>query len=150
MDGKRIGEIAKELGVRPGTLRYYETLRLLPVPRRSAAGYRLYDGEARHRLVFIFNAKSLGLRLREIREIIALRNDGSCPCDAVRTMLSAHVREVDQHIARLQALKADLRVILRSSRTRSRHRELGGHAVCPMIETVPGDRRTLTNGGVVR
>jgi DNA-binding transcriptional MerR regulator len=50
MEGKRIGEIDKELGVRPGTLRYYETLGLLPMPRRSRTGYRLYDGEVQQRL----------------------------------------------------------------------------------------------------
>jgi DNA-binding transcriptional MerR regulator len=150
MDGKRIGEIAKELGMRPGRLRYYEALRLLPTPKRSAAGYRLYDGDARQRLVFITNAKSLGLTLREIRQIIAARSGSRFPCDAVRAMLSDHVRAIDQHIARLQALKTDLQAVLRSSGARARHREGREPAVCPMIEAAPADRRTLTNGGVVR
>ena len=150
MEGKLIGEIARELGVRPGTLRYYETLRLLPTPRRSAGGYRLYDGDSQRRLAFIANAKSLGLTLREIRQIITARSGGRLPCDAVRMMLSDHVRKIDQHIARLQVLKSDLQTRLKSYRTRPDGRAVTRHAVCPMIETLPSGRRTCTNGGGAR
>lgn len=150
MQGKLIGEIAKDLGVRPGTLRYYEGLRLLPTPRRSAGGYRLYDGESQQRLVFIANAKSLGLTLREIRQIITTRNSGRLPCDSVRTMLSDHVRKIDQQIESLQALKSELQAILSSYRKRPDGREAIRHAVCPMIERVLGGRRRLMNGGEAR
>ncbi len=150
MEGKLIGEVAKELGVRPGTLRYYEALRLLPTPRRSGGGYRLYDGQARQRLAFIANAKSLGLTLREIRQIITARSSGRLPCDAVRPMLSEHVRNIDQQIARLQALKSDLQTILSSSHKRPNGRAVTRHAVCPLIETLPSGRRTRTNGGGAR
>ncbi len=150
MQGKRIGEIARELGVRPGTLRYYEALRLLPTPRRSAGGYRLYDGESQQRLVFIANAKRLGLTLREIRQIITARHSGRLPCDSVRTMLSDHVSNIDQSIARLQVLKSDLQTILKSYRTRPDGRAVTRHAVCPMIETELGGCRTRTNGGGAR
>lgn len=150
MDGQRIGEVAKKLGVRPGTLRYYEALRILPAPHRSAGGYRLYDGETQQRLAFVAKAKSLGLTLREIRQFIAARDRDRLPCDTVRTMLSDHVKEIDQHIARLQLLRADVQAILRSFSARSCDRKANGHAVCPMIETAPAGRRTFTNGGAVR
>jgi len=150
MEGKLISEIAKELGVRPGTVRYYEALRLLPTPRRSAGGYRLYDGESRQRLVFIANAKSLGLTLREIRQIITARSGGRLPCDSVRTMLSDHVRNIDQQLVRLQALKSNLHAILRSHHKRPDGRAVTRHAVCPMIERVSGGRHTHTNGGEAR
>jgi len=150
MQDKLIGEVASELGVRAGTLRYYEALRLLSAPRRSASGYRLYDAEARRRLVFIANAKSLGLTLREIRQIITARSGSRYPCDSVRAMHSSHVREIDQQITRLQALKLELETIVRSSRTRVSRREAPRHAVCPLIETMRGSRSRLTNGGAPR
>ncbi len=50
MIGKLIGEVARELGMNPRTLRYYEILRLLPIPPRSGGGYRLYDPKAIQRL----------------------------------------------------------------------------------------------------
>ena len=147
MQGKLIGEVARELGVSPGTLRYYEALGLLPIPRRTGGGYRLYNGESQQRLVFIVNAKSLGLTLREIRQIINARRRGRLPCDSLRTMLSDHARDIDQHIARLRALKSDLQAILSTSRKRPGDRTVIRHVVCPMIESVPGSRRTLMNGG---
>lgn len=150
MEGKLIGEVAKESGVRPGTLRYYEALRLLPVPRRSGGGYRLYDGQSRQQIAFIANAKSLGLTLREIRQIIIARSDGRLPCDSVRTMLSDHVRNIDQQIVRLQALKFELQTVLRVYRARPNGRAVTRHAICPLIETVPGGRRTRTSGGGAR
>lgn len=150
MQGKLIGEIARELGVHPGTLRYYEALRILPTPRRSPGGYRLYDGEFQQRLVFIANAKSLGLTLREIRQIITARNGSGFPCDSVRALLSGHVRVIDRHIARLQALKSDLKDILSRSRKRPDGSAAARYAVCPMIEWVPGGRRTLMSGGGAR
>ena len=147
MEGKLIGDVAKELGVRPGTLRYYEILRLLPIPRRSEGGYRLYDDESQGRLAFIANAKRLGLTLREIRQIITVRSSGRLPCDSVRTTLSDHVNNIDQQIARLQELKSDLQAILRSSHRRSNGRAVTREAVCPLIETAPGGRPTRTHGG---
>jgi DNA-binding transcriptional MerR regulator len=136
--------------MRPGTLRYYEALGLLPTPRRSVGGYRLYDGETQQRLTSIANAKSLGLTLREIRQIITARNGGRLPRGSVRTMLSDHVRNIDQHIARLQELKSDLQAILGSYRKHPSGREAPWHTVCPLIESVPGGRRTLLKEGGTR
>jgi DNA-binding transcriptional MerR regulator len=148
MQGKLIGEIAKELGGHPGTLRYYESLSLLPSPpRRSAGGYRLYDAEIQQRLVFIATAKSLGLTLREIRQIITARNGGRLPCDSVRAMLKDHVGDIDQHIARLQALKSDLQAILSSYRKRPDDCAASRRTVCPMIESCPTAVPLMSGGG---
>ncbi|MHB8732072.1 MAG: MerR family DNA-binding protein [bacterium] len=83
--------------------------------------------------MFIANAKSLGLTLREIRQIIIARSDGRLPCESVRTMLSDHVRKIDQQVARLQALRSDLRSLLTSYRKRPK-RSAATRTVCPMIE----------------
>jgi MerR family copper efflux transcriptional regulator len=43
-----IGDVAKAVGVNVQTLRYYERVGLMPVPKRSDSGYRLYtDGTVR-------------------------------------------------------------------------------------------------------
>jgi DNA-binding transcriptional MerR regulator len=46
----RIGELAAELGLSPKTLRYDEDISLLPAPRRTSSGHRLYDATDRQRL----------------------------------------------------------------------------------------------------
>jgi DNA-binding transcriptional MerR regulator len=136
MPEKLIGQVAKEFGLNPRTLRYYETLRLLPRPRRSTGGYRLYDHETERQLAFISRAKNLGLTLREIQRVLAAANGGKVPCQTVARMLSGHVSRIDEQIVRLRSLKSDLRSMLATCPPRSR---LNGKtndqmAACPMIE----------------
>lgn len=76
----RIGELAAELGLNPKTIRYYEEIGLLPEPRRTQAGYRLYDAADRERLRFILKAKAVGLTLEEIKLVLDVRSNGQPPC----------------------------------------------------------------------
>jgi len=112
MTGCFIGQMAAEFGLNPRTLRYYEALGLLPTPARAVNGYRLYRAETAQRLAFITKAKSLGLSLKEIRQILAIRESGQLPCPSVRQMLQEHVERIDRQIAQLRALKADLTKLL--------------------------------------
>jgi DNA-binding transcriptional MerR regulator len=76
----RIGELAAALDLNPKTIRYYEDIGLLPQPKRSAAGYRLYDDADHERLRFILKAKAVGLSLEEISRILAICDQGQPPC----------------------------------------------------------------------
>jgi len=40
-----IGEIAKQVGVNPKTIRYYEDITLLPKSKRGDNNYRVYENE---------------------------------------------------------------------------------------------------------
>ena len=55
-----IGMLSKQSAVKVETIRYYERSGLLPIPTRSASGYRYYDGEDVKRLRFIRRGRSLG------------------------------------------------------------------------------------------
>lgn len=149
MAGRLIGKVARDAGLNPRTLRYYERLRLLPAPMRSPNGYRIYDEETQKQLVFITGAKSLGLTLREIRQIIAARGAGKLPCDSVREMLLTHVRRIDEQIAHLRALKSELRSTLGRDRRTSRGKgdADGRHDICPLIESVMNGNGKLNAGG---
>jgi DNA-binding transcriptional MerR regulator len=68
-------------GVTTDTARYYERAGLLPPPRRTPAGYRAYDVDAVDRLRFIQGAQRLGLRLRDVVDLLAVRDTGACPCE---------------------------------------------------------------------
>lgn len=108
---RRIGEIAADLGLNPKTIRYYEEIGLLPVPRRTAAGYRLYDAADRERLRFITKAKAIGFTLREIREILALRDGGEEPCPRLGRLLDRKLAAVDMHLRLLTEMRAELRTL---------------------------------------
>ncbi len=58
-----VGQLARATSVPAKTIRYYEQVGVLPVPRRSAAGYRQYSRHDVHRLLFIRRARALGLPL---------------------------------------------------------------------------------------
>ena len=67
-----IGQLARLTGAPIDTIRYYERQQLLPIPQRSASGYRRYDDDDVTRLNFIRRAKTLGFSLEEITELMAI------------------------------------------------------------------------------
>jgi DNA-binding transcriptional MerR regulator len=104
----RIGELAGELGLNPRTVRYYETIGLLPAPERTGGNYRAYNSGDLERLRFIRAAQRLGLTLDEIREVLAFAERGEPPCGFVRERLRREVAAIDARIAELQALRSEL------------------------------------------
>lgn len=61
-----ISQVARQVGVRPSTIRYYESINVLPPPAR-VSGQRRYDATILDRLTFIQVAQKLGFTLTEIR-----------------------------------------------------------------------------------
>lgn len=106
--GLRVAELARAVGVRTDTIRYYERVGLLPPPARTATGYRDYDAGAVDRLTFIQGAQRLGLRLVDIGHLLTVRDTGRCPCEPAGELLRRRLDEVDEEIARLTALRAEM------------------------------------------
>ena len=106
--GLRVAELAHAAGVAPDTVRYYERVGLLPPPNRTSTGYRDYGEESIDRLRFIRGAQRLGLRLADIRHLLAVRDTGHCPCEPAEHLLRRRLTEVDDEIARLTALRAEM------------------------------------------
>src|SRR5438876_12189888 len=98
MAARFIGELAAELGLNPRTLRYYEARGILPPAARTMSGYRVYSEDTAQRLAFITKAKSLGLTLNEIGQILALRDSGELPCSSVEQMLQEHIERINRQI----------------------------------------------------
>jgi len=103
-----VAQLATRAGVRPDTIRYYERLGLLPAPPRTSGDHRRYPAESLDRLRFVQGAQRLGLRLREIKTLLDVRDTGSCPCEPAEQLLRRRMDELDAEMARLQALRADL------------------------------------------
>jgi DNA-binding transcriptional MerR regulator len=106
--GLRVAELARAVGVPTDTVRYYERVGLLPPPRRTAGGYRDYDAGAVDRLRFIQGAQRLGLRLVDIGHLLAVRDTGHCPCEPAGELRRRRLDDVDEEIARLTALRAEM------------------------------------------
>ena len=73
-----IGDLANETGVKTRTIRFYEEKGLLPRPRRSESGYRLYSEQDIKLLRLVRSARSLGLSIREVGELLAMRSEFNC------------------------------------------------------------------------
>jgi DNA-binding transcriptional MerR regulator len=108
----QIGEVAHRLGLNPQTLYFYERIGLMPNPRRTATGYRLYDQSALERLSFITQAKALGLSLDEIKELLMLQDGQQFSCQEVYDRLLKKVQQIEETINKLQTLKAQLTPLL--------------------------------------
>jgi len=106
--GLRVAELAHAVGVAPDTVRYYERAGLLPPPARTPAGYRSYGGEAVERLRFIRGCQRLGLQLRDIAELLAVRDTGTCPCEPAEQLLRRRLSELDAEMARLAVLRGEM------------------------------------------
>lgn len=109
--GRHVGELAGEFGLNPRTIRYYERIGLLAASARTAAGYRIYGPADRDRLRFILKAKTVGLSLNEIRDILALRRRGVSPCTHVLAVLEDKLRQLDQHIRALAEFREELAAV---------------------------------------
>lgn len=129
-----IGRVAQQVGVRPSAIRYYEGQKILQPAARGANGYRFYTDDAVKLLRFVKRAQSLGITLKEIKPLLNLASQGQRPCSHVKQLATNHLREIDDKIRELQALRNELRALLRRRVARPHANE-----VCPMIE------RTMAN-----
>lgn len=105
----RIGQLAELSGVPTKTIRFWESTGLLAEPARTPSGYRDYDHAAVDRLHFIRRAQAAGLSLAEIRQILAITDDGDPPCDHVTDLVHQRLVDVEDRIGELEETRRLLR-----------------------------------------
>ncbi|MBC8325666.1 MAG: heavy metal-responsive transcriptional regulator [Verrucomicrobia subdivision 3 bacterium] len=105
---QKIGQAAKAAAVGVETVRFYEREGLLPKPKRSGAGYRLYPPDTVARLRFIKQAKQLGFTLKEINELLSLRASSRSNCGDVREHAERKRDEIDGKLRELRKLRRAL------------------------------------------
>src|SRR5579864_8182094 len=90
----QIGEVAKRTTLTVDAIRFYEKRKLLPKAVRSAGRFRLYGDGTIERLRFIQQMQRLGFSLREIGELIQLRERKVEACESVKQLLTAKLADV--------------------------------------------------------
>lgn len=103
-----IGELARRAEVKVPTIRYYETIGLMPETARTEGKQRRYGKAAVARLAFIRHARELGFDVEAIRALLSLQDDPDQPCARADEIARARLVEVDRRIVRLTALRAEL------------------------------------------
>lgn len=110
-DRMRIGDLTERAGVTQRTVRYYESIGLLPPGEREGHGQHYYTEETLARLSKIDQLKKLGLSLEEIRDVIDLYfmdPSGIQAKQKVLAVLRQHLAEADRKIGAFQQFRADL------------------------------------------
>ena len=105
-----IGELARESGCKPETVRYYERIGLLPSAPRNEGNQRRYTASAVRRLTFIRHARDFGFSVEAVRELLQMADYPAMPCEEVDTLAKHHLAEVEARLARLTAVLSDHRL----------------------------------------
>jgi MerR family transcriptional regulator, copper efflux regulator len=136
-----IGEVASRTSLTVDAIRFYEKRKLLPKADRSAGRFRLYTEGTVERLHFIQQMQGLGFSLREIGELIQLRESKVEACESVRELLKTKLAAVCAKMRKLRQLEAELEADFRKCSRELNHRRRHAACPCPVLELTTGTKR---------
>lgn len=142
----RISDAARLVGIPATTLRYYEDIGLVERPARGGNGYRAYDADDVARLRFITAAKSLGIPLADVADLVRAYDVEDCSTVAHQVVEAVELRlaEAQARVAELVALAAQLQDVAARLRTAPAAGPCGEGCPCSAAGAEPAvDRRTL-------
>ncbi|MCT8949400.1 MerR family transcriptional regulator [Pseudomonas iridis] len=103
-----IGQAAQRSGTTIKSIRHYESIGLLPTPRRQG-NYRLYDQQSVELLmIFIKCAKDMGFRLKELQAIFCEHHGEAMPWALAQQAIEAKKSEINRTMAELTRQYAQL------------------------------------------
>ena len=123
--GFTIGRLAAAAGVNVETVRYYQRIKLMPLPRKALGGIRRYSAEDLSRLRFIKTAQGLGFTLEEIADLVKL--DDGTRCNEARDIAAHKLAVVRARQRDLRRIETVLARLVRQCET------LRGTIRCPLI-----------------
>lgn len=131
-----IGQVSRLAGVNRQTIRYYEREGIIEPPRRKDSGYRIYDSGIVRRIRFIKRAQTLGFTLKEINELLALRNDApKINCRDVKQYALDKVKSVEKKLADLGRIRVILLELIAVCD------EQNSINSCPIMDAFEGDNK---------
>ena len=103
-----IGEAARLSGISPRMVRHYEGLGLLSKVARTESGYRQYSAADVHTLRFIKRSRDMGFSMEQVAELVGLWHNRRRTSASVKRVAQAHLDELEQRIAAMQAMQRTL------------------------------------------
>lgn len=107
MEDLTIGDVARQAGLRTSAVRYYESLGLLPAPRR-VNGRRRYGPEAARQLAVLQFARRAGFTLAEMRTLFNGFAPGQPPRARFEALAHQKLEELEAVIAQARQMQAVL------------------------------------------
>ena len=130
----KIGEAARASGVSAKTIRYYESIGLIPRASRSESGYRSFVQIDIDTLRFVKRARSLGFSVKDVARLLDLWRDRSRVSSAVKTLATEQLGEIDRKIDELRSMRDTLEHLAEQCHGDQR-------PDCPILDGIAGDRR---------
>ncbi|HJO74836.1 MAG TPA: Cu(I)-responsive transcriptional regulator [Rhodospirillales bacterium] len=103
-----IGAAAEATGVPAKTIRYYESIGLIPPATRAENGYRHYTGFDIETLKFIQRARRLGFSVKDVGGLLELWRDKDRTSASVKALALKHISDVEQRIRELDTIRRTL------------------------------------------
>ncbi|MEM7346809.1 MAG: MerR family transcriptional regulator [Chloroflexota bacterium] len=103
-----IGQLAKQMGVRTSTLRYYEKEGLITPDGRSESGYRLYKPEATQTIQLIQRAQRVGFSLADIKALLASWESGDLSNQKLIETAEARFLALERQVTKMLVLRREL------------------------------------------
>ena len=107
-----ISDVARETGLPPKTIRYYEDIGLIR-PLRDTNGYRVFRESEMHKLAFLGRARALGFSIEDCRKLMALYEDQDRASSDVKQLAQEHLTQIEEKIVQLQSMQATLQHLVR-------------------------------------
>ena len=104
MEELPIGEVARRAGIRPSALRYYESIGLMPAPKR-VSGRRRYDQSTVQMLKVVQLAQQAGFTVAEIQTLLHGFAPDTPPAARWDPLARQKLQELDALIERAQKMK---------------------------------------------
>lgn len=122
--------LARRARVNGETIRFYENRGLLPLPTRTASGYRQYDESDAERLAFIKRSQELGFTLDEVKDLLSLHAAPARSSRRVKLLAEAKIEEIASRIRDLRRMQSALRKITEECDG------LGTNEQCPILRAL--------------
>ncbi len=129
----QIREFSERSGLSEKTIRYYESIGILPSPRRAPNGYREYSEQDLERTHFVAGARSLDLSLDEVAEILAMQDRREAPCRTLLNLLRQKADQIEERIRLLKQMEVDLRQLHKLGLTFPTDDIDGKNCICHLV-----------------
>ena len=127
-----IGQVAKKSGVSAKTIRYYESIGLIPEASRTESGYRTYSDRDVETLRFIHHSRNLGFSVKDVSRLLDLWRNQKRASSDVKELALSHIEEVDRKIAELKTIRDTLTHLTRRCHGDNR-------PDCPILKELAGE-----------
>lgn len=103
-----IGQAAKLSGIPAKTIRYYESVGLIPPASRTDSGYREYRQADVSVLKFVERARGLGFSIDDVSKLLSLWHNEARKSAQVKALAERHIKAIKLKIRELETMQAAL------------------------------------------